>query len=455
MSAMAEFDLFSPQDLYTVSRLNREVRSVLSSNFALLWIEGELSNAAQPRSGHLYFTLKDAEAQVRCVMFRSRNVHLDFAPKDGIHVVMRARVGLYEPRGEFQLTVEHMEQAGSGALQRTFEVLKAKLAAEGLFDASRKQELPPFPKCLGVITSSSGAAIRDILSVLRRRFPALPIVIYPAPVQGEGAGDAIVGALRIAEQRGECDVLILARGGGSLEDLWAFNEEAVARAIAACHLPVVTGVGHEIDFTIADFAADRRASTPSAAAELISPDRDELLASLKQVTFRLRRWWREAIASRSHTVNALAHRLAQQHPIQRLQQQSQRVDHLEQRLGLAMRLVVRSGLERVAALHGELQRHAPTVRLARVCGAHEEIHRRLLAAMHHQLHTHARQLDALTKLLNTVSPLATLERGYAIVTRADDDAVVRSHHDVQTGTPVRIRLAKDRLAAKVTGWEDE
>jgi len=264
------FDL--ERDVYTVSRLNREVRTVLEGSFPLLWVEGELSNLSQPPSGHIYFSLKDEYAQVRCAMFRTRRVHLRFRPENGVHVLARVRVSLYEGRGDFQLVVEHLEPAGEGALRLAFERLKQKLASEGLFDAARKRPIPEFPRQVGLITSAAGAAVRDLLSVLARRYPALPVLIFPVPVQGGEAAEAMVAALRRANARAECDVLILARGGGSMEDLWPFNDETLARAIASSAIPVVTGIGHEIDFTIADFVADQRAATPSAAAELVSPD---------------------------------------------------------------------------------------------------------------------------------------------------------------------------------------
>ena len=270
---MSDSPLESPQgtagrDIFSVSRLNREVRRLLEQGFARIWLEGELSNIARPSSGHLYFTLKDAGAQIRGAMFRNRSQSLRFNPDAGLQVLVRARVSLYEPRGDYQLIVEHMEEAGDGALRREFEELKNRLAEEGLFAAEAKQALPVLPECVGVITSPSGAAIRDVLSVLRRRFPAIPVLIYPVAVQGKAAAAGIAESIRRAATRGDCDVLILTRGGGSLEDLWPFNEEVVARAIFDCRLPVVSAIGHEIDFTISDIVADQRAPNPSAPAEL-------------------------------------------------------------------------------------------------------------------------------------------------------------------------------------------
>src|SRR3984885_11643629 len=283
------------RDIYSFSRLNREVRVLLERGFGSLWLEAEISNFAKPSSGHWYFSLKDATAQVRCAMFRQRNMLCAFTARDGQKVLVRARIGLYEPRGEYQLIVDHMEDAGLGALKRQFEELSAKLAAEGLFAAERKRPLPMIPKRIGVITSPTGAAIRDILHVLARRFAAVPVLIYPVAVQGATAAAEIAAAVRLAGRRAECDVLILARGGGSLEDLWAFNDEALARAIVASPIPVVSGIGHEIDFTIADFAADVRAPTPSAAAEIAVPDGEEWLASLARLAQRLQRGLRRRV----------------------------------------------------------------------------------------------------------------------------------------------------------------
>ena len=261
------------RDIYSITRLNREVRAVLEDSFPpSLWVRGEISNLAQPGSGHIYFSLKDKHSQVRCAMFRSANRHLRFAPENGREVLVRAGVSLYEGRGEFQLIVESMEPAGAGALQQAFEELKQRLLEEGLFADEHKQPLPAFPGTIGIITSPTGAAVRDIIHVLERRYARAGVIVYPVPVQGEGSAQQIAQAVDVANQRRECDVLILARGGGSLEDLWSFNEEIVARAIHHSVIPVVSGIGHEIDFTIADFVADQRAPTPSAAAEMVSPD---------------------------------------------------------------------------------------------------------------------------------------------------------------------------------------
>ena len=318
------------RDVYTVSRLNRSARAILEGSFPLLWVEGEISNLSRPSSGHWYFSLKDEAAQVRCAMFRNRNMYMNVTPQNGDQVLLRVQVSLYENRGDYQLIVEHLEEAGDGALRRAFDLLKQRLAKEGLFDAARKRPLPALPRRIGVITSPHGAALRDVLSVLRRRYPAIPVLIYPTAVQGASAAQDVAATIRLASARNECDVLIVARGGGSLEDLWAFNEEVVARALHACTIPVVTGVGHETDFTIADFVADQRAPTPSVAAEMVSPNRAEWQRRLTQLKQRVAGFMTAKLADGQRTLHWLTTRL--QHPAQRLARQAQRMDELELRL---------------------------------------------------------------------------------------------------------------------------
>src|SRR3984885_10328746 len=359
-------DLPTNRDIYSVSRLNREVRVLLERGFASLWLEAEISNLARPSSGHWYFSLKDAGAQVRCCMFRQRNMLCAFGPKDGQKVLVRARIGLYEPRGEYQLLIDHMEDSGLGALKRQFEELSAKLAAEGLFAPERKRALPMIPKRIGVITSPSGAAIRDILHVLARRFAAVPVLIYPVSVQGATAAAEIVAAVRLAGRRAECDVLILARGGGSLEGLWAFNDEALSRAIVASPIPVVSGIGHEIDFTIADFAADVRAPTPSAAAEIAVPDGEEWLASLARLAQRLQRGLRRRVEAQRERLRWLIGRAALVSPAARLSQQTQRLDDLEQRMSRALRQILADRRSLLGERRSRLWQLSP---VARVRGA--------------------------------------------------------------------------------------
>ncbi|MGH8269945.1 MAG: exodeoxyribonuclease VII large subunit, partial [Steroidobacteraceae bacterium] len=349
-----EPDAAPGRSVYTVSRLNKEVRTMLERGLGVIWVEGELSNFAQPSSGHWYFSLKDRDAQVRCAMFRLKNAALGFTPKAGQQVIARGRVSLYEPRGEYQLIVDHLEEAGLGALQREFERLKAKLAAEGLFASERKRGLPRFPRRIAVVTSPTGAAVRDVLNILARRFPPAAVLVYPTPVQGAAAAPAIAQALQLASARMDCDVLILARGGGSLEDLWAFNDEQVARAIRACAIPVVTGIGHEIDFTIADFAADARAPTPSGAAELVAPDRVACLEALARMESRMTACMRRELRVVSSRFASVGARLKQAHPGMRLVHQAQRLDDLEQRLTSAAHAVLHTRRHRLGEVYTRL-----------------------------------------------------------------------------------------------------
>jgi exodeoxyribonuclease VII large subunit len=441
-------EIHTPQrEIYTVSRLNREARAVLEGNFPLIWVEGEISNLARPRSGHIYFSLKDEFAQVRCAMFRMRAGNLRFTPQDGMQVTARVRVGLYEPRGDYQLQVEHMEEAGDGALRRAFDALKLRLDAEGLFDAARKRPLPAIPKQIGVITSPSGAAIRDILSVLKRRFPAIPVVIYPTAVQGEGAANEIAAQIRLAGRRSECDVLIVGRGGGSLEDLWAFNEEVVARAIYDSPLPVISAVGHEVDITISDFVADLRAPTPSSAAELLSPDRDEWLYALQRIGSRLERALRQQLRQQQQRIDWLHKRLRD--PAQRLQQKAQRLDELELRLLTAHRHLLRHRQSRLATSEARLQHHNPMARLQQHDQHQQQLTHRLQLAWQQKLKQLQLHLAAQVSALEAISPLATLSRGYAIVQHNENGTVIRRSDEVKTGDTLRTRLHQGELLCRV------
>jgi exodeoxyribonuclease VII large subunit len=437
------------RDVYTISRLNREVRALLDGHFSLIWVEGEISNLSRPRSGHLYFSLKDRDAQIRCAMFKMRNQLLSFEPGDGMQVLVRARVSLYDPRGDFQLVAEHMEEAGDGLLRRAFEELKNRLNNEGLFDPAHKQPLPRLPRRIGVITSPTGAAIRDILSVLRRRFPAIPVLIYPVPVQGAAAASQIARTIRLAGQRQDCDVLVVARGGGSLEDLWAFNEEAVARAIYDCPVPIVSGVGHEVDVTIADFAADHRAATPSAAAELVSPNGDEWLQAFTGFENRLVTHMKRQHHAKLQSLRWLETRLAQLHPARRLNEHGQRLDELEQRLQRACNAQLRHAAARSNALVAKLERHDPSRRLQQLRMQEEHLGRRLLQAMKAALEQDRRRLAGIGRALDAVSPLATLSRGYAIVKRLPDGAIVRAADAVKLGDRIETRIARGRLISTV------
>jgi exodeoxyribonuclease VII large subunit len=436
------------RDIYSVSRLNREVRVLLERGFASLWLEAEISNLARPSSGHWYFSLKDAAAQVRCCMFRQRNMLCVFAPRDGQKVMVRARIGLYEPRGEYQLVVDHMEDSGQGALKRQFEELSAKLAAEGLFAPERKRALPSVPRRIGVITSPTGAAIRDILHVLARRFAAIPVLIYPVAVQGAAAAAEITAAVRLAGRRAECDVLILARGGGSLEDLWAFNDEALARAIVASPIPIVSGIGHEIDFTIADFAADVRAPTPSAAAEIAVPDGEEWLASVSRLARRLQRGLLRRLEAQRERLRWLVGRAALVSPSARLSQQTQRLDDLEQRMFRALRQILADRRSALGERRSRLWQLSPAAQVRNAAARQAALYARLRAAALARLHLARERLSPLVRTLNAVSPLATLDRGYAIVSRING-AIVRSAADVAPGTLIEARLAVGKIRAKV------
>lgn len=448
-----EPDPAAGRSVYTVSRLNKEVRALLERGLGVIWVEGELSNFSQPSSGHWYFSLKDRDAQVRCAMFRLKNTVLGFTPKAGQHVVARGRVSLYEPRGEYQLIVDHLEEAGLGALQREFERLKAKLAAEGLLASERKRSLPRFPRRIAVVTSPTGAAVRDVLNILARRFPPAAVLVYPTAVQGAAAAPAIVHALQLASARMDCDVLILARGGGTLEDLWAFNDERVARAIRACAIPVVTGIGHEVDFTIADFAADARAPTPSGAAELVAPDRVACLEALTRMEGRMNACMRRELRVISSRFENVCVRLKQAHPGMRLVHQAQRLDDLEQRLAGAANAVLHTRRHRLNDALTRLVQRSPE-HLVRECGRREEV---LRARLDHAVEQYLSRLSHRTALakksLDMASPLATLARGFAIVTRPDG-TLVTDARSVPQGEEIEARLASGRLRARVTGSQD-
>lgn len=433
--------------MLSVSELNRRARQLLETHLPLIWVEGELSNLSCPASGHWYFTLKDEHAQIRAAMFRNRNQLLGRRPEPGQQVLVRGRISLYEQRGDYQLIVEHLEPAGHGLLQRRFEETRARLAAEGLFAAERKRPLPAIPRCLGVITSPTGAAIHDILRVLRRRFPALPVYLYPAQVQGRAAAGELVAAIELANRHGACDVLILARGGGSLEDLWPFNEEAVARAVAASRIPVICGVGHETDVTIADFAADLRAPTPSAAAELASPDRAELAATVTALQARLSRAMAACLAGLSARTEALRRRL--RHPREHLERRAQHLDHLEIRLRRALETRMQRDAARCRELLQRLRTQHPSRLLAGAqlrldhCGA------RLAEAMRHRLEQDRRRLEACAGLLQAVSPLATLQRGYAIALDGDGHTIANIAATTP-GADIAVRLQDGTLDCTVT-----
>ncbi|HVE44017.1 MAG TPA: exodeoxyribonuclease VII large subunit [Gammaproteobacteria bacterium] len=389
--------------IYTVSELNREVKALLEEAYAMLWIEGEISNFSSPHSGHWYFSLKDATAQVRCAMFKGNQRGIGFTPKDGMHVMLRARVGLYENRGDFQLIAEHMEERGEGKLRRAYELLKQKLEAAGLFANTHKKPLPAFPQQIGIVTSATGAAVFDILTVLKRRHPSVPVIIYPTLVQGNMAPDTIVKAIETANKRQECDVLIVARGGGSLEDLWPFNDEKVAYAIYQSNIPIISAVGHEVDFSISDFVADIRAPTPSAAAEMVVPDSSALRNQLQRTTLQLIKCMQHILGQLNQRTSWLGKYLSQQHPQRQLLDKIQRLDYCE----LTLRQL-----------------------------------------MQQQLNTYQLKLSSVSATLHTLSPLATLQRGYAIAMTAEGN-ILRSAKEAAIHSKITVKLSEGALLCDV------
>ena len=431
----------SPVPVISVSELNRLAKDTLERALPTLWIAGEISNFKRYDSGHCYFTLKDERAQVDCVLFRHRALLAGWQPQDGVRVEVRAQPTLYEARGKFQLNVEVMRRAGLGALYEAFEKLKLRLEREGLFDAEHKRPLPQFPRCIGVVTSPQAAALRDVLTTLRRRMPSLPVILYPTPVQGDGAGEKVAAALALAGARAECDVLIVCRGGGSIEDLWAFNEEVVARVIRACPVPVVSGVGHETDFTIADFAADVRAPTPTGAAELVVPDRRSLSRVLGQVRDRLMRSARRDLEDRMQRVDYLSRRVI--HPGERVRNQQGELRHLASRLrGAARRELDAADWEVRSAARGFLGAVPDVARSIRECG---DIARRIREGGDRFLAATAAMLARLDAHLKHLDPRQVLERGYSI-TQAEDGTVVRNVAQLTAGQGVKITLSR--------GWAD-
>lgn len=422
-------------NIYTVSRLNAEVRLLLENEMGIVWLVGEISNLTMATSGHWYFTLKDRQAQVKCAMFKGNNRRVTFRPANGNQVLVRARLSLYEPRGDYQIIVESMQPEGDGLLQQQFDELKMQLAAEGLFAASLKKPLPEQPTRVGVVTSSTGAALHDILHVLKRRDPSLPVVIYPTQVQGKDAAIQIAQAIGRANSRNECDVLIVGRGGGSLEDLWCFNEEIVARTIAASTIPIVSAVGHEVDVTIADFVADVRAPTPSAAAELVSRDTSVRVQQLSQRTDRLAHAFSRHLGRSQEQLTRLQHRLALQHPKARLQHQAQQFDELERRLHQSMRYQLQADAQRLDRTLEKLERYSPAHKIPGQKAQLGYVEQRLIDAMRKQLRQYQHALTLKMETLDAVSPLATLARGYSI-TRNDKGEVIRSASTLKSGDQI-------------------
>ena len=442
-------DLVRERQVLSPSQLNALARDLLEGQFPQVWVEGEISGFSRPASGHAYFTLKDGRAQVRCALFRQNAQRLRFAPRDGQLVQARGRVTLYEARGDYQLVLDHLEEAGEGALRRTLEELKARLAAEGLFDAERRRPLPAFPRRLGVLTSPTGAAVRDVLSVLARRFPLLPVDVLPVPVQGDGAAARIRAMLAAAAASGRYDVLLLTRGGGSLEDLWAFNEVDLVRAVAASPVPVVCAVGHETDFSLCDFAADLRAPTPSAAAELLVPDRRALAASLLQRRRALDRGLERRLAAGAQRADQAFLKLQALRPQLRLERGRARLDALHQRLDRRLRDALAVRAERASRLLRRVDQQHPRRRLEAQAHRLQLASQRLDALVARLVPARRQRLALAAGALSTLSPLATLARGYAIVQRADDGRVVRSPSQADQGDLLLARLAEGQLRLRV------
>ncbi|KRS20898.1 exodeoxyribonuclease VII large subunit [Alishewanella sp. WH16-1] len=435
-------------DIYTVSRLNSEVRLTLELQFQQLWLVGEVSNFVAAASGHWYFSLKDQAAQVKVAMFKQANRYATVRPQNGQQVLIRARISVYEPRGEYQLLAEFIEPAGAGLLKQQFEQLKAKLAAEGLFAPERKRPLPANPRRVGVITSPTGAAVRDIITVLARRAPGIELIIYPCQVQGETAAAQLRNMLSTAIRRNEVDVLIIGRGGGSIEDLWCFNDEALARAVADCPIPIVSAVGHEIDFALTDFVADVRAATPSAAAELVSPDQSQYLVALTQLQQRLSRAVRRQLAQQQPRLMQLQQRLQQLHPQRRLEQQQQRLDELQLRLQRRMQQHLQTARRQHSYLQQSLQHLSPAKAIKQQQLQLQQLAKRLQQAQLQQLKQHKFNLIQLSKQLHTVSPLATLARGYSIAFDAQQQVVTRNSQ-LAPGDKVTVKLAEGAFEAEV------
>ncbi|MBF2758953.1 MAG: exodeoxyribonuclease VII large subunit [Ectothiorhodospiraceae bacterium AqS1] len=454
-----EFDELPQRDMdeiYTISRLNREARSLLEESFGTIRVEGEISGLVRSAAGHLYFSLKDENCNVRCVMFAGsqRFGNLNFEPADGLSVLARAVVSLYDVNGSFQLRVQRMEEAGAGAAQRALEKLKAKLRAEGLFDPEHKRPLPDLPRRIGLLTSPTGAVVKDMLRVLERRFPAIPILIHPIPVQGEGAADEIARMIDRACRRGECDLLILARGGGSAEDLKAFDEEILARAIFRATIPIITGIGHEPDFTIADSVADAAAPTPSVAAERAVPDKAEWLKRFRDLERHLQRAIRRLIDARAKQRDHLVRRLS--HPKRRLEDQAQRLDHASSRLARGMRRLLEAKSERTSMKSMRLNRQS----LERIVHQYRHLFERLERGMNRALASaldeRRRRVQELDRSLRALGPDATLERGYSILLKQGEERMqaVKDASELHPGERLHARLARGSLELEVISRQE-
>ncbi len=432
-----------------VTELNKLAKSLLENGIPKLWIEGEISNLAKPASGHIYFSLKDETSQIRCAWFKQRQSINANDISNGMKMLALGKISLYQPRGEYQFIIEKMETAGEGDLKRKYEELKQKLFNEGLFDRERKLEIPKLPKKIGVITSPSGAAIRDVLSILKRRFPLLPIVIFPITVQGDNAAPDIENALKIANLRADCDVLILTRGGGSLEDLWAFNEEIVARAIHVSKIPIISAIGHETDTTIADFVSDVRAPTPSGAAEIVTPDQNELLKLLKTLFGRIEHETNQYINSKSQSMDWLSKRLSQSNPIMTVRKQIEISGNLRKLLfsSIGRNLSIHS--KAVDSLKFRLNSSSPKLEIQKAISHLSEMQLMITTSTKSSVTKLNSQLTALGKTLDSLSPLKTLDRGYAVARDSKTKKIISNSEKVSINSQIDIKLAKGEIAAKV------
>ena len=441
----------TPQDdaiIFTVSQLNREVKLLLEQQFGFIWIEGEISNFSQPASGHWYFSLKDGSAQIRCAMFKGRNQRLGFKPKNGEQVLVRGSLGLYEARGDFQLIAQSMQPIGDGLLQQRFEQTKQKLHEMGLFDENRKKPIPTYPQCIGIITSATGAALQDVLQVLSRRYPAANIIIYPTMVQGTQAAPQIAMALSKADRRKECDVLLLVRGGGSLEDLWSFNEEIVAFAIAKLSIAIISGVGHEVDFTIADWVADLRAPTPSAAAELATPDIREQRARIQGLHGSLNDNMQQKLNAYAQGTDQLERRLINQHPQQQLQRQLDRVSELKARLTLQTQQSFKTQQNKLLFLSSRLKNQSPEKNIQRLQEKIKSLTSNITQQQQQHLQQQNTSLKSLMRALDGVSPLATLNRGYSVL-KTTTNKPITSIKNIKQNELLVATLADGNLFCRV------
>ncbi|MBQ0725128.1 MAG: exodeoxyribonuclease VII large subunit [Cycloclasticus sp.] len=446
--------MFNNEKTYTVSQLCRETRLLLEGHFLTVLIEGEISNISRPASGHIYFTLKDQQAQIQCAMFRPQLRQIGFKPENGAHVRLKARVSLYEARGNFQLIAEHMEAAGEGLLRQQFDALKNKLASEGLFDSQTKKTLPSLIKKLGLITSPSGAAIHDVLSVLKSRFPGLAVVIYPVSVQGEAAKHEIVEAIELANARKECDALILTRGGGSIEDLWAFNEENVARAVYQSDIPIVSAIGHETDFSMTDFVADYRAATPSAAAELVSPEQQQWFNQFDQLAKQLARLINNQLASQHVRLDRLQQLLKRTHPGSQLQLHSQRLDESQMRLLNSVNRQLQSYRSLVTQLNASLLSNTPKRSIQQLQHRLDNLAHRLPQQIQQSLQFARLRFASYNKALDALSPLATLSRGYSITKQHGSGAIINKVNQLVIGDKFDVQLSDGTLLATLDKIHD-